>query len=78
MLFIATNPHNHHQFYSILEYIDGLVQDCSISSALAMEILQSCTEPYVFSKATISADSKPDDIWYGIRIYTYLSYKTIS
>ena len=23
--------------------IDGLVQDCSISSALAMEILQSCT-----------------------------------
>ena len=25
--------------------IDGLVQDCSISSALAMEILQSCTKP---------------------------------
>ena len=25
-------------------YIDGLVQDCSISSALAMEILQSCTK----------------------------------
>ena len=24
---------------------DGLVQNCSISSALAMEILQSCTEP---------------------------------
>ena len=28
--------------------IDGLVQDCSISSALAMGILQSCTEPSVF------------------------------
>ena len=28
----------HHQ-------INGLVQDCSISSALAMEILQSCTKP---------------------------------
>ena len=25
-------------------YVDGLVQDCSISSALAMEILQSCTK----------------------------------
>ena len=25
--------------------IDGLVQDCSISSALAMEILQFCTKP---------------------------------
>ena len=26
-------------------YIDGFDQDCSISSALAMEILQSCTKP---------------------------------
>ena len=26
-------------------YIDGLVQNCSISSVLAMEILQSCIEP---------------------------------
>ena len=26
-------------------YIDDLVQDCSISSALAMRILQSCTKP---------------------------------
>ena len=26
-------------------HIDGLVQDCSISTALAVEILQSCTEP---------------------------------
>ena len=28
-------------------YVDGLVQDCSISSANALEILQSCTEPSV-------------------------------
>ena len=28
-------------------YIDALVQDCSISSALAMEILQSCTKPSI-------------------------------
>ena len=27
--------------------IDGLVQDCSNSSALAMELLQSCTEPLI-------------------------------
>ena len=26
-------------------YIDGLVQDCGNSSALAMELLQSCIEP---------------------------------
>ena len=25
--------------------VDGLVQDCSNSSALAMELLQSCTKP---------------------------------
>ena len=32
------------QMYSNV-YINGLEQDCSISSALAMEILQSCTKP---------------------------------
>ena len=29
-------------------YIDGLVQDCSISSALTMKIRQSCTKPTKF------------------------------
>ena len=29
-------------------HINGLVQDCSISSALAMEILQSCTKPVYY------------------------------
>ena len=29
---------------SNLVHIDGLIQDCSISSVLAMEILQSCTK----------------------------------
>ena len=28
--------------------IDGLVQDCSMFSALAMEILQSCTKPSIW------------------------------
>ena len=31
------------------EYFDGLVQDCSNSSALAMELLQSCTKPSICS-----------------------------
>ena len=30
-------------------HVDGLAQDCSISSALAMEILQFCTKPSMFS-----------------------------
>ena len=29
-------------------HIDGLVQDCSNSSALAMELLQSCTKPLTY------------------------------
>ena len=29
-------------------YIDGLVQDCSNSSALAMELLQSCTKSSIY------------------------------
>ena len=28
-------------------HIDGLVQDCSNSSALAVELLQSCTKPSI-------------------------------
>ena len=28
-------------------HIDGLVQDCSISSALALEILQACANPLI-------------------------------
>ena len=33
----------------MLSYITGLVQDCNNSSALAMELLQSCTEPSISS-----------------------------
>ena len=31
------------------DHLDDLLQDCSISSALAMEILQSCTKPSIWS-----------------------------
>ena len=34
--------------FSYIHYIDGSVQDCSISSALAMEILLSCTKPSIY------------------------------
>ena len=33
---------------STISHIDGSVQDCSISSANAMEILQSCTKPPIY------------------------------
>ena len=32
-----------------MDYIDGLVQDCSNSSELAMELLQSCTKPSIWA-----------------------------
>ena len=31
------------------EHSDGLVQDCCNSSALAMELLQSCTMPSIYA-----------------------------
>ena len=37
-------------------YFDGSVQDCSISSALAMEILQSCTEPSTWNQSITEQD----------------------
>ena len=33
--------------YQSIHHIDGLVQDCSNFSALAMELLQSCTKPSI-------------------------------
>ena len=32
----------------LFPYIDGLVQKCSNSRALAMELLQYCTKPYIY------------------------------
>ena len=42
---------DYHRITSVLficEYIDGLMQDCSNSSTLAMELLQSCTKPSIW------------------------------
>ena len=40
---IAARPH------TLWDYFDGLVQDCSNSSALAMELLQFCTKLLIYS-----------------------------
>ena len=53
------------------KYISGLVHDCSFSSVLAMEILQSCTKPsnchdmnlwqiFLYNMALPTWDPKPD------------------
>ena len=44
---MVTRPSNLHNENP---HIDGLVQDCSISSANALEILQSCTKPSICEK----------------------------
>ena len=31
-----------------VEYTSGLVQDCSVSNANALELLQSCTKPSIY------------------------------
>ena len=46
----------------IHHYFDGLVQDCSISSALAMEILQSCTKPSILLSLLNSVFPNIEDI----------------
>ena len=43
---LAHRPRVFHQVL-ISSYISGLVQDCSISSALALEILQPCMKPMI-------------------------------
>ena len=45
--FMLTDPMHITNWNKINYHIDGLVQDCSISSAFAMEILQSCTKPSI-------------------------------
>ena len=42
-----TSPFEYRNICSVYHYFDDLVQNCSISSVLAMEILQSCTKPSI-------------------------------
>ena len=47
------------------EYINGLVQDCSNSSALAKELLQSCTKPLIY----IIYIANPSHSCFGTRMH---------
>ena len=51
-------------------YVDDLVQDCSISIANALEILQSCTEPLMCSEPPTWAHFNIKSIFPGIEIPT--------
>ena len=42
--------------------IDGLVQDCSISIANALEIMQSCTKPLIYF-----IDNSAEQEWFAIQ-----------
>ena len=42
--------------------IDGFVQDCSNSIANALELLQSCTEPSIYSYITDVRDSAHEEL----------------
>ena len=43
-----SSPLTYWVYFRNHEYIDGLVQDCSNSIALAMELLQSCIKPSMY------------------------------
>ena len=49
-------------------YIDGLVQDCSNSIANALELLQSCTKPSIYSPNIMDALLQQLQFLYFIRV----------
>ena len=54
-----------------LIYIDGLVQECGISSALATEILQSCTKPSIDIWVSICPVGFQEAMCWKKQQYTY-------
>ena len=56
MCLIVSLLFNYHVYHHIMDcfYIDGLVQDFSISSANELEILQSCTKPPVWFTSSVT------------------------
>ena len=51
----------------VIYHFDGLVQHCSISNANALEILQSCTKPSIYSLGNVPG------IWCGVCVRTQQS-----
>ena len=57
LFFPYTNPksveqtihriYDQQRYFALPSYVDGLVQDCRNSIANALELLQSCTKPFV-------------------------------
>ena len=43
--------------YLFLKYIDGLLQDCSISGALGMKILLFCTKPSIYASGNYTGST---------------------
>ena len=67
------------QYPDIQVYIEGLLQDCSNSSALAIELLQSCTKPSIFMcqnlwPATWMEFKLRDHCGYGLSQWEVLLY----
>ena len=54
-------------------HVDGLLQDCSNSSASAMELLQSCAKPSICPWDTI-LQRKKNNNWLGKDIQNMISY----
>ena len=54
--------------------LDGLVKDCSISIALAMEILQSCTKPLNLSWRLFDINNNPLPFEAGIALAKLSQY----
>ena len=44
-----------HKTLTIIDSIDGLVEDCDNSSALVMELLQSCAKPSLYGTVLTNA-----------------------
>ena len=59
MCTIGWDMHDLYMYESL--YVSSLEQDCSISSALALEILQSCAKPSMHDIVT----QLYDDLWVG-------------
>ena len=48
-----------------VEHFDGLVQDCSISIATTLEILQSCTKPLICEFVIVQYPWIEGSVWRG-------------
>ena len=60
LVYMISANKNPQIIYHIVYQCNGLAQDCSNSSALVMELLQSCTKPSICELLVIPADDK----WY--------------